>query len=153
MPVTTVIPPDDGGTLTAPVGDLDTSLSVPPGAVSEPISLTMQSQAEAPPTGGFSVLGQSFAIEAHTLAGDPVTQFAQPLTIVVRYSDDDLDGQDEQGLQIHYWNEAQGQWVAIPTVVDAQANTLTAEVDHLTVFAVLQRVDRGWWLYLPKINR
>ena len=43
--------------------------------------------------------------------------------------------------------------MAIPTVVDASANTLTDEVDHLSVVAVLQRDDRGWWLYLPKINR
>ena len=154
-PVTTVIPPDEGGTLTSPLAGLDTSLSVPPGAVSEPISLAMQTVAvaEAPPTGGFSVLGNSFAIEAHTLAGDPVTQFAQPLTIVVRYSDDDLGGQDENGLQIYYWDEAQVQWVAISTAVDPQANTLTAQVDHLTIFAVLHKPGGAWWLYLPGIQR
>ena len=148
-PVATIIQPDDGGTLTAPVAGLDTSLSVPPGAVSEPIRVTIQTVADAPPAGGFTVLGQSFAVEVYTLAGDPVTQFAQPLTIVVHYSDDDLDGLDENGLQIHYWDEAMEQWVAIPTVVDPQANTLTAQVDHLTLFAVLGSSQ----IYLPSIRR
>jgi hypothetical protein len=136
------------------VEELDASLSVPPGAVSEAISVTMQTVASAPPTGGFAVLGQSFAIEAQTLAGAPVTQFAQPLTITVHYSDDDLAGQDENGLQIYYWSETEQQWVAIPTVVDAQANTLVATVDHLTLFAVLHpAAAKEWKLYLPGVSR
>jgi hypothetical protein len=135
------------------VGDLDASLTVPPGAVGEPITVAMQPVTETPPTGGFAVLGQSFAVEAQTLAGAPVTQFSQPLTLVVHYEDADLNGLDENGLQIHYWNETLGQWTPIPTEVDTTSNTLTIRLDHLTLFAVLQAPAAQTSLHLPLVSR
>jgi hypothetical protein len=152
-PTPGVIAPDSGGTVTGPVGDLDASLTIPPGALDEAVTLDMHAVAETPPTGGLAVLGQSFRIEARTLAGAPVTQFAAPLTLVVHYDDERVAGIDENALQIFYWDEGRGAWVAIPTTVDAAANTLTAQLDHLTLFAVLYKPAAEQKLYLPRINR
>ncbi|MBI2864346.1 MAG: hypothetical protein HYX94_07255, partial [Chloroflexi bacterium] len=57
---------------------------------------------------------------------------------------------DESSLKIYYWDAATGQWVAVPTVVDAANNTLTATLDHLTRFALL---GQQWRLYLPVVSR
>ena len=60
---------------------------------------------------------------------------------------------DESRLQIFFWNEAQGAWEAIPTTVDPVANTLTIQLEHLTLFAVLQTVPQEKNLYLPNVSR
>ncbi len=76
-----------------------------------------------------------------------------PLALVIHYTDAAAAGLDESRLQIFYWNEAQQQWVGMPTTVDAQANTLTVYLDHLTLFAALEAKARNPNLYLPQIRR
>jgi hypothetical protein len=125
------------------------SIAVPGAAISEPIRLTIQAAGSAPDTGGLAVLGESFTIDAYTLAGAPVTHFAPPVTVVIHYSDAGVQGLEESQLQVFYWDTSQAQWVSIPTIVDAGANTLTIQLDHLTMFAVLQAQLN---LYLPQIT-
>jgi hypothetical protein len=147
-----VIDPVVGGTQSGQVGSLNAELSVPPGAVGEPIGVTLQAVTDIPSTGGFSLLGQGFSIEARTLGGAPVTQFAKLLTLVVRYTDADVAGLDENSLQIFYWDPAQSAWVPVPTTVDAATNTLTIQLDHLTLFAVLGP-GAAPGVYLPLVVR
>jgi hypothetical protein len=153
LPSGGVIDPNVGGQQGSQLGSLAAILDVPPGAIAEPVTVQMQAATEIPATGGLAVLGQGFNIEAQTLSGTPVTQFAQPLTLVVRYSDADVAGLDENSLQIFYWNETQGSWVGMPTTVDAQANTLTIQLDHLTLFAVLDTQTGAPTLFLPMVKR
>lgn len=145
----TVVQPGTGGMHTEQVGDLNVAIAVPGDAITEPIQLIIQPVGSAPDPGGMSVLGESFTIDANTLSGAPVTHFAQPLTVVIHYSDAGLQEWEESQLQVFYWDTSQSQWVPIPTIVDVQANTLTIQLDHLTMFAVLQ-TQRN--LYLPQIT-
>ena len=148
-----VIDPAVGGAQSGQVGNLGLTLDVPAGAANEPIGVTIQGANGIPATGDFSVLGQGFSITAQTLGGAAVTQFAQMLKLVIRYTDADVAGLDESALQLYYWDTAQTRWIAIPTTVDAAANTLTAQFDHLTTFAVLGPQADGPDLYLPLIQR
>lgn len=84
----------------------------------------------------------------------PVTQFNQPITLVIRYSDADVAGIDEAALQLHYWSDAQQTWVQVPATVDPVNNTITATLDHLTLFAIVhERGEAGFSIFLPTINR
>ena len=119
---------------------LQTTLTFPPGAVAEPVLVVL--------------LGQVFTIDATANDGSTVTHFNQPFTLVVTYTDAEVLGIDEETLTLHYWHEGEQRWVAIPTTVDAANNRLTATLDHLTIFAVLQgQVSNPARIFLPLVQR
>jgi hypothetical protein len=148
------VSPEAGGTATATVGNLQANIMVPPGAVSEPVQFSFAPAATPPSTGGFQLLGQAIEITAMTSGGAPVTQFNQPITLVIRYLDGDVAGIDEAALQLHYWSDAQQTWAQVPAIVDPVNNTITATLDHLTLFAILhERGEAAFNVFLPTINR
>jgi len=49
----------------------------------------------------------------------------------------------EEDLVVAYYNVATGQWVILPSTVDTTAHTITATVDHLTLFAAYAPVGPG----------
>ncbi|MCL4834360.1 MAG: hypothetical protein KJZ86_18090, partial [Caldilineaceae bacterium] len=148
-PIITAIPPT-GGILTGTVG-LSTTVTFPAGVYSETLTIALQEVTTPPATGGFQLLGRVFSLTAEDGAGNPVTHFDQPFTIVIAYDESDVEGMKEEDLVLHYWRVAEGRWVYIPGVVDSQANTLTVTLDHLTDFAVLEFPHRR--LYLPTLLR
>ena len=97
------------------------------------------------------IAGAIFSITAVVEAtGEPITQFSQPFTLVIQYSDEDVFGIDESKLTLHYWSEQSQTWQDIPSLVDVEKNTLTSVLDHLTVFAMLEGIaPRTSQLYLP----
>jgi RHS repeat-associated protein len=65
-----------------------------------------------------------------------ITQFDQPLTIEVDYSDLTLTEEQEQELFLYWYNEETGDWHALESYRDTETKTLTAKSDHFTVFDV-----------------
>jgi hypothetical protein len=62
----------------------------------------------------------------------------------------------EADLFIAYYDVATGQWVSLPSAVDTENNTITAEVSHLTQFAILaapvvEAVPFNMWLVFGPI--
>jgi len=45
----------------------------------------------------------------------------------------------EEGLIIGYYDIATGQWILLPSLVDIENNTVTAQIKHFTKFAILGR--------------
>ena len=117
--------------------------------MSEPVTATLALTNTGSVSSTFYAVGPAFVIEARTAAGTPVTRFSHTFTITVRYTDAEVTGKDESSLKVYYWDTAASAWVALPTVVDIDANTLTATLDHLTRFAVLGQQKRK--VYLPLI--
>ena len=153
-PTGVVIGPTAESTVTTDLETLQTTLTFPPGAVAQSVLVVVAPVATPPAIGGFQVLGQVFTIEATATNGNPVTHFAQPFTLVVTYSDAAVQAIDEQSLTLHYWHEGQQSWIAIPTTVDAANNRLTATLDHLTTFAVLQgAISKPAQIFLPLVRR
>ena len=149
-----MIGPTAVSTVTTNLGTIATELTFPPGAVEEAVVVVVVPAVTPPATGGFQLLGQVFTIDATADDGSPVTHFNQPFTLVVTYTDAEVEGIDEQSLTLHYWHEGEQRWVAIPTTVDAATNRLTAILDHLTTFAVLQgQVSNPARLFLPLVQR
>ena len=149
-----VIQPAAGGTLQGDLGSVSTLLTLPAGAVDEPVAMNVAVVATPPATGGLKIAGSVFAITAETENGEAVTHFNRPYTLVIRYSDADVEGIDERDLALHYWSNAQGTWVEVPGIVDPADNTFTATLDHLTVFALLEgTAPQTSKLYLPAVTR
>ncbi|MDO8473308.1 MAG: cohesin domain-containing protein, partial [Dehalococcoidia bacterium] len=149
VPVSTVVPPA-GGILTFTANNT-TTVSFPGGASTEPLTVTFSLTPTTGLTGTFQAIGNGFVIEARDSSGNLVTTFAKPFTITVQYLDADVVGMNELDLKLYYWNPETGQWVAIPTVVDAENNILTAVLSHLTRFAVLYQTQ--YRLFLPVVLR
>jgi hypothetical protein len=113
------------------------------------------------PLGSAHSAGHSFLLEAHDSAGQPITQFAQPYTLVISYTDEQLAalGIDETDLNLAFWNGSA--WVnVLPCAgcgVDTINNRLTAVLDHFTEFAFLSGVptvdDGKIRVYLPMARR
>jgi hypothetical protein len=146
-PVSTIVYPESGGVITTTVG-VTATINFPPGAVSEPITVTVGLAARQPAPVGFSFLGQVFYIEALDAFGQPVTSFSQPFTITIHYSESDVVGIDEASMKLYYWDANTQSWEEVlNSMVDPDANTLTAWLDHLTTFGVLGNPQ--YRLYLP----
>ena len=153
-PTGVLILPSIESTVVADLETLQTTLTFPPGAVAEPVLVVVVPAVTPPATGGFQLLGQVFTIDATANDGSTVTHFNQPFTLVVTYTDAEVLGIDEETLTLHYWHEGEQRWVAIPTTVDAANNRLTATLDHLTIFAVLQgQVSNPARIFLPLVQR
>jgi len=101
--------------------------------------------------------------------GQPITKFAKPIIIVLRYTDAELRirgiTESAETLTVVYWDENQQQWVAIGPSdrcpqcgmqnVDTTNNEVTILVDHLTDFAFSGAVETtaGNEVFLPIIMR
>ena len=81
-------------------------------------------------------------------SGAPVENFLRPVTITVKYSEDDLAGVSEPRLALHYWDGSG--WVEVPTRVEVSQNEAIAEVRHFTIYALLERRHK---VYLPLVIR
>jgi len=81
-------------------------------------------------------------------SGAPVESFRRPVTITVRYEEDDVAGVSESRLALHYWDGSG--WVEVPTTVEAARNQAIGAVNHFTIYALLERRHT---VYLPLITR
>ena len=74
-------------------------------------------------------------------SGEEITQFNQPVTITVQYTDEEAERllkragmQDETSLSLFYYDETENTWIPLPTSVDPDANQFTAVTDHFSLF-------------------
>lgn len=77
--------------------------------------------------------------------------FSPPLSITIEY-DPALcpSGIDDEGLFIAYFDVETNKWLALESLVDTDAHTITAPLNHFTMVAVLgeleQRMSMSWSL-------
>jgi hypothetical protein len=121
------------------------ALSMPEGPISTPLSLSVtnisksaiEPVASAPP--GRSLVGNHvYSISARDEYGLQVDRFNAPLAITFTYTGVQVENFDEQTLQPYFFNELYNSWELIEnSVVNTKDNTVSALVDHLTVFAIM----------------
>jgi len=100
-------------------------------ALSE-ISIFEVAQPPAPPAAA-SIIGLTYDIGPDDATFDP------PITLTLTYDPEALPaGVTESTLTIAYWDSTQ--WVSLESTVDTTANTVTAEVSHLSKYAVIGRI-------------
>lgn len=127
--------PRIGVRVTSPDGAVE--VTVPAGAVGE-LATFSHADVPTPPAGRGPRLARAFRLEASTVNGNrPVTRFDRPLRLVTRYTDDDLRALRTPATALGlYYQDPAGAWIGVPSTVDPAARTITAAVDHFTVFAV-----------------
>lgn len=102
-----------GGTLAT--GDGQLTVVVPAGAVPDGTMLSATPISNTVP-GGFGA--------AYRLSKPPGVEFAQPVTVKLRYELSDLEGRSASTFQIAR-QVADGRWEALPTTLDLPTRTLT----------------------------
>ena len=136
-----------------------TSVEIPSNSVTEtttvqfmPIEVTTEPQ-------GFSIAGQSFALDAFQdgirLVG---FQFQQPVTITLEYRDEDITTVNEDELLLMFWNENINEWVDAASTCnpasvylrDTENNVLSVAICHLSEFALFGEDFN--YIYLPIIT-
>ncbi|MCK4783031.1 MAG: hypothetical protein KAV87_04720, partial [Desulfobacteraceae bacterium] len=96
------------------------------------ISIIPMEDPLAPPANS-TVIGLNYDL------GPDGATFTPSITITFNYDPNDIpEGVNEKDLVIAMWDEDAGEWVELEgIVVDPATHTITAQVDHLTVFSVL----------------
>jgi hypothetical protein len=143
--------PPSGGAVAAQVG---ITLSVPSGATGKGMDVVINDiGAPTEEMTGAQAPVRAFTLNASDATGNPITQFARPLTLVVTYSDADLAerGIDEETINLAFWNG--NEWESLlpctPCGVDRINNRITVVIDHFSQFAVTGSVR----LFLPGVER
>jgi hypothetical protein len=140
-----------GGSVTTQVG---ISLTVPAGALGENATIIVNDIATPlrEMTGAIAPL-RAFLLEAVNGAGQALTQFNPPLTLVVTYTDAQLAerGIDEATINVMFWDGAAWSPV-LPCAgcsVDRVNNRVTAQLGHFSEFAVTGQSR----IFLPAVQR
>jgi len=148
------VSPPTGGTIALADGTF--TIIFPPNAVTTTVTVTY-AQALSPtqplPTGRIGL--DYFTLEAYDGGGNLVTNFNQPYTLTLTYTDAELAaaGITEATLIVSFWNGSA--WVdMLPCAgcgIDAANNRLTIVANHFSDFALVGQTTT--WLFLPLIVR
>lgn len=138
----------DGGSLTSYTGD--TTVNVPADTFTDAVVITHASMPTRPPGGNLIGIGHAFDITAvYSDTGAPAQPVSgQTLTIMVQYTDADKGPAIESTLALYWWNGVAWSRQGITSTVDIVNNVITAQVDHLSTFAVLGETNR---IFLPAV--
>jgi len=129
----TVDSPD--GNLTVEIGKGNVGTS----ADDEPVTrITITEDKEAPPPpADATVIGITYDINAWDENNKEVT-FDNPVPITLTYDPDNIPaGVNEEDLKLAWYDEDAGKWVELTSIVDPEANTITAEIIHFSKYAII----------------
>ncbi|GAA5531430.1 RHS repeat-associated core domain-containing protein [Herpetosiphon gulosus] len=78
----------------------------------------------------------AFALHATDMQGAIVHQFAQPVTMSIGYTTEQLDalGMSEADLTLFWFDDQAQRWIPQPTIVDPETHTVRASVNRASTF-------------------
>ncbi len=133
------VPFSPGSTATLRSSDNVVTVNFPASAYTQALTLKHDFQPPlgtnpAPELAGKHYGWGVFYLNATDILSREVHQFAQPLTITVGYTPQQLDalGISEADLTLFWYNEANHTWQSIPTIVDPTTHTARASVNHFS---------------------
>ncbi|GAB4343916.1 MAG: hypothetical protein Kow0099_22840 [Candidatus Abyssubacteria bacterium] len=128
---------DLGGVL---IDNSGSSLIVPPGALQRNFSVRINTpfsiREEAELTPGEHTF---FAMRLIDAEGLQQPTFLEPMTLTIRYTEQEVAGMDEGMLEVYYYDESDPNhpaWVPLGGTVDPDHNEITVEIQHFSKFAV-----------------
>ncbi|MCK5475970.1 MAG: Ig-like domain-containing protein [Candidatus Pacebacteria bacterium] len=81
----------------------------------------------------------AYKFTAVNALNNAVNNFEKALVLTFTYTDEQVEGMNEEALRVHYWNEALSQWVMLENgEVNIASNIVTATTTHFTYFAVFE---------------
>jgi len=146
---------DQGGTVETEGGQI--AADFPAGAITGTAAVTIKqipsSSAAAAPQ-GFKAGSTYFTIEVKDAGGNAVVTLSQPVTITVKYTEEDVEaaGGNPSKLVLAYYDEAVGEWQTLDTTVSTIDKTLSANTSHLSTWGVLVEAAEGngtpFWVWI-----
>jgi len=131
--------------------DEKVTLDFPAKSLTESLCLDVRDPSPSSIT-GYSLSGRPVEIVAVGMSSKKnISKFIEPFTLTMKYDPEHLYGGSVEDLAIYYYEETIDDWLPIPTTVDQENQTLTAQVDHLTVFDYQANSWQGY--RLPTIDR
>ena len=133
-----------------------TRIFIPAGALptTERVILHITPLASAPRMRNGDVVGLSYAFEAYTDSGEPITDnFNQDVVITFKYNPLELllRGLDLNRLRPAYFSTTTNSWTRPDSyVVDEVHHEITMQIDHFTMFSLV-RVEGVNTVYLPLV--
>jgi oligopeptide transport system substrate-binding protein len=130
--------------------DDSTTITVPAGALGEPTQLLHVPQTPTDPAGLLINTDYVFELTASDASGRPATLLpGQTYTITIGYDETALCAAIEETVMLYSWHGSQ--WVLEPSsVLNPEANTVTATPDHFSLFALLGETRQT---FLPALLR
>lgn len=114
----------------------DIIINFPAGATTEDIVVELQKTPMIRPSENQVSIGASIEIVARNLFNSLITQFQQAFTLTFDFSNKDITLFDPDSLTIYSSSDGET-WVPEETQIDWQEQTATAQIDHLTYFALV----------------
>jgi len=94
--------------------------------------LIAREEEASPPPANTTLIGQAYDISPDGATFDPY------LKLTLAYEEEDTpEGIKEENLYIAYYNT---EWVPLESIVDAEENKISAELTHLTIFAIMAQL-------------
>ena len=144
-----IVPPVFGGQLTSP--DFDVTVSFPSTVANKAIVAAYRPVTATPPI-TLPLFGPVFDLTALEYDSEnPASNFQRPVTVSVQYGDGEIGGLDEQWLALHTWDEINSAWEMITTTVDLAQDRAIAQVEHFSIYALLEREHSI--IFLPLVAR
>jgi uncharacterized repeat protein (TIGR01451 family) len=137
-PAARTVDPEDGGKVARDDGS---KVSVPPGALTSALELSVQS---APSKDEDAKRLKRLAEKVQPASeeveyGPEGTRFQTPVTITIPYDAAQLAlaGLTPEQLRVEYWNPTTGDWEPLASTVDKVAGTVSAQTSHFSVYQVM----------------
>lgn len=116
-------------------------VDVPRGALGEDLEITVESADESvdrEQKAAKRTQRRSAAVSEEVQYGPEGTAFSAPVTLVLPYDAAVIasQGVSESELKVHYWNPLLKDWEALPSTVDREAKTVSAQTSHFSVYQV-----------------
>jgi hypothetical protein len=143
-------------TLHIPIGSYTMTVDMPVGAFTTTTSFTHTgfTSLDTEPPSAFQFAGRGLELTAHQWGAlQPGLPFEHPITITVRYSDEDVESLDEESLALFYRDG--DAWRTDGLTVTrrlTETNEVVVRAAHLTAFGLFGK-DRGYRVYLPLVLR
>jgi PKD repeat protein len=144
-------------TFDIPIGNYNTTLKIPAEAVTATTTFTYTAfidMGASPDLSGFDFAGRRFTLTAYQWgARQPSFTFERPVTMTVRYSDEDVESLDEESLALFYRDG--DAWRTDGLTVTrrlTETNEVVVRAGHLTEFGLFGK-EREYQVYLPLVLR
>jgi subtilisin family serine protease len=70
--------------------------------------------------------------------GPEGTTFNPPVTFIYRYTHYQIpEGVNEADISLAYYDDSNAKWIPLPGILDTSANTLTVNISHFSIYAVI----------------
>ncbi|MFA6579812.1 MAG: hypothetical protein WCU88_12150 [Elusimicrobiota bacterium] len=118
------------------------AVEVPPAALDDDLELTIaapEETAEHPDRKDAREKKNLAAASEPVEYGPEGTNFATPVTITLPYDRNALlaHGSSEDALTVHYWNPERKEWEGLSSIVDKDAQTVSAKTTHFSLYQAL----------------